>query len=274
MRQLLVAVLLAVSPVIVAYSGTFRDDFSDGNLEGWHTGRGPAPPLPSPHRLKIENGYLVMDSFMAEPRPTIVSLELRPGKEKKWERWDSYTLTCRVRFTVIPQVGPPGTFYIEVRRSEGDKVQKGCCNFFTLVNFQFMGIHLRTQRITIGTFQPHERALDEDVNIPMVYHIREELSREDLGRPPIELNRWIPIEIVAEKDLFEFHFDDHLVARYRDEKAGPGTVRFRTHSPMLAHLDDVSVSGPRIPNIGGPHGVAPEARLATTWGKIKDPSRR
>ena len=121
--------------------------------------------------------------------------------------------------------------------------------------------------IEIGTFQPHERALDEDVNIPMVYHIREEFSREDLGRPPIELNRWIPIEIVAEKDLFEFHFDDHLVARYRDEKAGPGTVRFSTHSGMLVHLDDVRISGPRIPNIGGPHRVAPEARLATTWGE-------
>ncbi len=273
MRRLLIAVTLAVSPVMAAYSGTFRDDFSDGNLEGWHIGAPPGAHFPY-HGLKIENGYLVMDSFFVdEPRLRLITLELRPGNGKKWEKWDSYTLTCRVRFTVIPQEGPPGTFYIDVRRSVGDKVQKGF-QIFTLVNYQIMWIQLRDQLIRIGTFQPHERALDEDVTVPMVRHTRVELSREDLGRPPIELNRWIPIEIVAEKDLFEFHFDGNLVARYRDEKAGPGTVRFRMHFGMLAHLDDVSISGPRIPNIGGPHRVAPEARLATTWGEIKDSPRR
>ena len=273
MKWLPIVFLMAVSPVMAAYSGTFRDDFSDGNLEGWHIGAPPGAHFPY-HGLKIENGYLVMDSFFVdEPRLRLITLELRPGNGKKWEKWDSYTLTCRVRFTVIPQEGPPGTFYIDVRRSVGDKVQKGF-QIFTLVNYQIMWIQLRDQLIRIGTFQPHERALDEDVTVPIVMHTRAALSREDFERPPIELNRWIPIEIVAEKDLFEFHFDGNLVARYRDEKAGPGTVRFRTHSRMLAHLDDVSISGPRIPNIGGPHRVAPEARLATTWGEIKDSPRR
>ncbi len=272
MKWLPIVFLMAVSPVMAAYSGTFRDDFSDGNLEGWHIGTPAFARFPHPHRLKIENGYLVMDSFN-EQRLKTISLELRPGNGKKWEKWDSYTLTCRVRFTVIPQEGPPGSLHIDVRISEGGKVQKGF-QIFTLVNFQSMWIRLRTQLIDIKTFQPHERALDEDVTVPIVMHTRAALSREDFERPPIELNRWIPIEIVAEKGLFEFHFDGNLVARYRDEKAGPGTVRFRTHSRMLAHLDDVSISGPRIPNIGGPHRVAPEARLATTWGEIKDSSRR
>lgn len=35
MRWLPIALLMAVSPVVAAYSGTFLDDFSDGNLDGW-----------------------------------------------------------------------------------------------------------------------------------------------------------------------------------------------------------------------------------------------
>ena len=51
--------------------------------------------------------------------------------------------------------------------------------------------------------------------------------------------------------------------------AVPGTVRFNVRSEMLIHLDDVVITGPGVPNIGGASSVNPEAHLATTWGKNK-----
>lgn len=36
MKWLLLAILIAGLPAAAAYSGTFLDDFSDGNLDGWN----------------------------------------------------------------------------------------------------------------------------------------------------------------------------------------------------------------------------------------------
>ena len=268
MRLLLIAALLAISPVMASYSGTFVDDFSDGNLDEWHILIRPGPPFPIADLVKIEDGYLVLDPMFGGQRHS-VSLELRTGNA---EEWDSYTLTYRIRFKRAPE--PPATLYLEVRRSEGGKFRIGN-DTFPLDNFQQMSITVHhPQEIKAVTSRPDERPFDEDLDVPPLVHIsRAALRLKPLGRP-IKLNRWIPIRVVANKHLFKFYFNGYLVAQYEDEKAGPGTVRFWTNGQMIVHLDDIAIWGPRIPNIGGPHRVAPEARLATTWGEIKNSSRR
>ena len=90
----------------------------------------------------------------------------------------------------------------------------------------------------------------------------------------IKLRRWHQIKIVAEASNFEFHFNGNRVSKYKDETAAPGTVRFETLSEMLVHLDDVAITGPDMPNIGGPHSVNRKTHLTTTWGEIKKSSRR
>ena len=67
MRLLLIAVLLAALPVLAAYSGTFLDDFSDGNLDGWHVRIAPPPPFPDTNILKFEDGHLVIDPVFRGP---------------------------------------------------------------------------------------------------------------------------------------------------------------------------------------------------------------
>ena len=56
----------------------------------------------------------------------------------------------------------------------------------------------------------------------------------------------------------------------RNETAVPGTVVFLVGVGMIVYLDDVMITGPEIPNIGSPQSVYPVARLATTWGEIKN----
>ncbi len=266
MRRLLIAVLLAVSPVIAAYSGTFVEDFNDENLDGWHLLMAPAPPFfPIVDLLKFENGYLVIDPVFRGQRHS-VSMELRTGNV---EEWDSYTLTCRIRFEFKEDLELGASFHLYVRYSVGPKVRRGN-ETFTQDNTQAMWIHLAPkQEIRVFSYHPN-KAFPVGNAVLSIHRAKFSLNR--LEQPIAD--RWIPIKIVARGKLFEFYFDNQLVAGYEHGKAGPGTVRFSKHGGSPVHLDDIVITGPQIPFRGGPHGVAPETHLVTTWGEIKNLHRR
>ena len=263
MRWLMTVVLLTLSSTTAAYSGTFVNDFSNEHLDGWNIHIDPKPAFPPvPHLLNFEDGYLVINTIRGGQKHS-VSLEPRT---RNAEEWDSYTFTFRIRFMGVPE--PGAAFYTEARRSE--VVANEIPNPANSHNAQSMWILLdERQAIHVLTFRlgqpPLGWAPDEIIH-------RAKFGLERLERPIA--SRWMPIKIVAKENHFKFYFDNQLVAKYEDEKAGPGTVLFYTQSATIVHLDDIVITGPRIPNIGGPHRVAPEARLATTWGKIKDSSRR
>ena len=263
MRWLMIVALLTVSSTTAAYSGTFVNDFSNEHLDGWNIHIDPKPAFrPVPHLLNFEDGYLVINKNRVAQEHS-VSLELGT---RNAEEWDSYTFTFRIRFMGVPE--PGAAFYTEVRRS--DVVANEIPNPANSHNAQSMWILLdERQAIHVLTFRlgqpPLGWAPDEIIH-------RAKFRLERLERPIA--SRWIPIKIVAKENHFKFYFDNQLVAKYEDEKAGPGTVLFHTNMKIVVHLDDIKIWGPRIPNIGGPYGVAPEARLATTWGEMKDLPRR
>ena len=249
MKWLLVVMFIAVSPTIVAQSGTFLDDFNDGNLDGWHIFMAPAPFIPN--LVRLENGYVVMDTRVGKNgNPAILKslfLKLERGKA---ENWDSYTLTCRVRIAEVSQGYNP-SFHISVRSREGH---------FDVRTGQRMFILPTRDLVSVVTFPPDAKIAPKGVD--GVIH------RENF-ETAIKLQRWYQMKIVAEESNFEFHFGGNRVSKYKDKTAGPGTVNFLADAGILVHVDDVIITGPGVPNIGGPHGVNPEALLATTWGKIK-----
>ena len=263
MRWLMTVALLTVSSTTAAYSGTFVDDFSNEHLDGWNIHIDPKPAFrPVPHLLNFEDGYLVINKNR-EAQEHSVSLELGT---RNAEEWDSYTLTFRIRFKGVPE--PGAAFYTEVRRSNGWDSQHP--NPANMHNAESMWMLLdKRQAIHVLTFRLGQPPLGWALH-GIIHRAKFRLERLERSIA----SRWVPIKIVAKHQFFEFYFDNQLVAKYEDEKAGPGTVLFHTDMKIVVHLDDVRISGPRIPNIGGAHRVAPEARLATTWGKIKDPSRR
>ena len=267
MMRTLMVLFMVVLPVIAAYAGMFREDFSHGNLDQWHIETAPGPPWhPVSDFLTIENGYLVINTIRNGQKHSVL-LKLNTGNS---ERWDSYTLTCRIRFKSHVDLKPPSIFTIQVRYSEGDVVEVNPQHSIRLENSQLMLIHNdRLQRLSVSTIQPVEPPAGFPQQMGLVP--RTELRLEGLARPMWD--RWIPIKIVAKEELFEFYFDDQLVAQYGDDKAGPGTVRFWSQSRLTVHLDDIAITGPRIPDIG-PRSVDPELNSVATWGKIKNSSRR
>lgn len=262
MKWLPIALLMAVSPVVAAYSGTFLDDFSDGNLDGWEIWQVAPPPVRELARL--EDGHLVLDTThgendRADIKFKFVSLEL---KTEDAAGWDSYTLTCRIRFAEVRGGPGSGYFNICVRSNPGR---------FELVAEQVMQILLLPHSIDVTTVPPDAKR-NPETKVPEGEIHRRILLPENF--PLIKLNRWLPIRIVAEKDAFEFYINNNLVAQYVDETAGPGTVKFEALSEMLVHVDDVKITGPDIPNVRGAQSIHPEGHLATTWGEIKNQSRQ
>ena len=241
--------LIALLPVCAANSGTFLDDFNGDNLDEWHIQLAPGPPFPN--LVWLEGGHLVIDTI-TERGAAI--LTWRRGFE---EDWDTYTVTCRVRFMDVPPGRQAESFRIAVRKAtvqEGDWI-------FPLFNQQVIWFYPRRNEITVSTFHPPPGDLIND-NEPVHPLIRASLDLEPLGQP-IKLNRWFTTKIVAKKSSFEFYFRDDLISRYEDTQAGPGTVDFVALGGVLVHVDDVKISGPEIPNIRN-------SILATTRGEIKD----
>lgn len=221
MRWLPIALLIATSPVVTAYSGTFLDDFSDGNLDGWDVQFS----LEFPDSVKISRGYLVLDTT-AGKRSRTVAAEIEIDDE---QNWDSYTLTCRVRFPgelikEFPQ------FSITVQRRKGR---------FDLMAGQVLSVFPIQKRLLVFTIPPDAQA--GPVNGVMGVIRRVGFGLERL-RCRIKLDQWLPIKIVVDRDYLEFHCDDRLVTQYEDKTARPGTVRFSASQGMLVHVDDVVIT--------------------------------
>jgi hypothetical protein len=255
MKRLLMALLIAVSPVGVANAGTFSDDFNDGQLDGWQPRilipGGPRPGVRIP--VKIQNGYVVMDARekpndnLILPGFKIVILDLRAGNP---QNWNAYTFTCRVRIAEVWEEPPAAfghaAFGITVRQGRGR---------FNVVAYQTMLIDPLDQDGQIFTFPSDAKGIEDDV-----------IHRGNF-KAPIKLKRWYPIKIVANGDNFAFYFNNKLLIEYEDRKAIPGTVSFRTDFGMVAHIDDVVITGPKVPDLA--NSVSPDGHLTTIWGEIK-----
>ena len=248
MKRLLMALLIAVLPV-VAYAGTFSDDFDDGQLGGWHID---GFPRDVPAKVEIQNGYVVMD---AREKPNdnpilrgikIVTLELRAGNP---QNWNAYTFTCRVRIAEVLDE-PPAAFG---NAAFGITVRKGSGRF-NVVAKQTMLIDPLDQRADITTFPRDGKGVEDFIH-------------RGNFKALIKLRRWYPIKIVANAGNFAFYFDNKLLIEYEDKTAVPGTVSFRTDLGMVAHIDDVVITGPKVQDLA--HSVNPKGHLTTIWGKIK-----
>ncbi len=251
MIRFLIVLIITVAPVAAAYSGTFYDGFDDGNLDGWEV-------CDVPHCFppRLENGYLVLDTMInGFAKAKNVWMTLRAGDA---QNWDSYTLRCKVRFSSESHRGGDLTILV---RLGGWHDAKGC---------QFMNINSRIQHVYVSTIPP---GAEIGINEGDMRPIKRGEIRGDQLRRHIALDRWYSIKIVAEQQFFEFFFDDNLVSKYVDHTAVPGTVMFKPFFGTVAHLDDVTITGPRVPDINSSH-VSPNTSLATTWGEIKIASRQ
>jgi len=84
------------------------------------------------------------------------------------------------------------------------------------------------------------------------------------------LGEWHRLEITTIGNEISFYIDDELHYQRTDDLHPSGGV-FLFAYDSITEFDNVVITGDDIPDAGpsGGHAVQPEAKLATTWGRLK-----
>ncbi len=88
-----------------------------------------------------------------------------------------------------------------------------------------------------------------------------------------EIDTWYELTATVHEDgMLEFQIDDTVLTTF-DPNPLPGGQAGFVVTNGRARFDDVEITGDNIPNGGPgrrrPHAVAPQDKLATTWGNLK-----
>lgn len=227
--------LFALTISFNALAGTWRDDFSDGNYEGWTVQniRGGIS------EWKVESGELI--AKRSNDWSSFVILDESIG-------WEDYEFEFDAMF--MESLNPNFTFIvINVRVSENS------------INFNSIGPALaynwQGQRGRIVYARGVKGA--QDVNLVDIVE----------QNYPVEMNKYYRLKLSAIGDQYRLYIDNVLQREYNFAGYKSGGVAIGAGG-CIAYFDNVSISGPNIPNGGsGFNSVFPKHKLTTTWSQIR-----
>ncbi len=223
----LIVYCMAVSP---AFAGTWRDDFEDGNLDGWAMFN----PIPA-EKWGVEDGECSGQWTPAIPG-TYSALQLHAENADSWE---DYTVTFRAK--LVESFG---------RAGGGD-----CC----------FGI---TFRMPIGRgVSTYSAFIHPESNEVSFFEEAREISVVSLPFDILE-DTWYELKVIAEGDHLEFYINGELIGSFDDDSFPSGGIELGVANTHV-HFDDVVITGPEIPNGGPGFAVASQSKLATMWGSVK-----
>jgi hypothetical protein len=223
----LIIYCMAISP---AFAGTWRDDFEDGNLDGWAMFN----PIPA-EKWGVEDGECSGQWTPAMPG-MYSPLQLHAENADLWE---DYTVTFKAK--LVESFGKAGG---------------GAC---------FFGI---TFRMPIGRgMATYQALIAPESNEVVFYEEDQETSVVSLPFDILE-DTWYELKVVAEGDHFEFYIDNELIESFDDDSFTSGGIDLGVANTHV-HFDDVVITGPEIPNGGPGFAVTAESKLATMWGSVK-----
>jgi len=218
------ASLLIIASMISlpAWAGTFKDDFNDGNFDGWETRTllgGPA------NEWKVDNGVLTC------MRPNDWASMLIFGKKE----WRNYSIECDVKMVKI------------------------------LVNDSFVGYELRTQNSLNDAVSA--TLSGKNAGLAVWSNWQAVASANKKGGFDHQLNRWYRLKGVANENKFEFYIDGELAASLSDLHYPTGRIAMYVYG-LAAQFDNVVITGDDVPNNAS--ALAPQGKLATVWGQMKN----
>lgn len=230
--SLFISTIICISLSRNALPGIWRDDFSDGNHEGWTVQniRGGIS------EWKVESGELIAQRSNEWGSFVILSESIG---------WKDYEFEFDAMFK--EQLNPNFTFIvINVRVSENS------------VNFNSIGPALAYnwggQRGKIV----YARGVNGDQLLDLV--------EQDY---PVEINKRYKLRLSAIGNQYSLYIDNVLQRKYDFDGYKSGGVAIGAGG-CIASFDNVSILGPNIPD-GGPGGnpVFRKNKLTTTWSQIR-----
>jgi hypothetical protein len=222
-----------------ALAGTWKDDFEDGDLDGWEIYN--AIPV---EKWGVEDGECSGEWLNADPGSfSVLVLKLESSAF-----WKDYTVECKMKFT-----GNRTPFgYAGISFRDGRMMGSGSCAF---------DIDARS-----GTASGWTRTA---IAAPW-----KNVSKAPL---PFALSKdtWYKLKIIAEGDHFEFYIDGKPAGKFVDDSNSSGGVGLEVRN-VHVHFDDIIISGDEVEDGGNwepdkhpGEAVEPYDRLVTTWASVK-----
>jgi len=231
MRYLFPVFLSILLVSISAWAGTWRDDFNDGDLDGWKMYKGiwEGKLIPDEGNWRVEDGVVIGGEEVPD---TWHALNVSEG----WS-WSDYTAEVSVKF---PKPLPIfATVELYISPEEGKSSGLEIANSGAIFARGYTYIH-------------HPAKYNPIVG----------------KRLNVEANKWYRLKIeVDEEGNIQCFVDDQPVIQFRGfQKGTPGFSAYQ----CVAMFDDFVVTGPGIPDREpGVTTVRPKGKLATTWARVK-----
>jgi len=234
---IILCIFLAALP---AWAGTFRDDFEDGNTDGWRKlkGTGGGFSLDQSAQWFVENGQLIHISQNVCGWASAFGI----GDNA----WKDYVFQFQFRIEKrFPNCGP----------------------WPPVIGF---GVHYDTPGGVINgvdvVIVANENAFDDPRGERFFGGGN---SLINLAAFPVEIGKWYTAEAVVEDNRYQMFIDGNLLwdVKYDFPDAG-AAVLFGKNCEV--HFDNVVIIGDEVPDVG-PSGLAiePLGTLATSWARLK-----
>lgn len=215
----------------ISQAGTLRDDFNDGNMNGWDT-----TSAVTSGTWKVESGEVVIN-----PKNGVVTLLI--GEDN----WKDYTIRVRAKI-VKNHIRASSNGILEglgiIVRNFGIYPQAKCY-LLSMLNFS-------------------------DYRGMAAYYTPSGITGIWITDKPfsLELGKWYDIKIVVEGNQFRYSINDETVVEFKHDGVPTGKVGISAfYTETTAYFDDFYVTGNDIQDTLT--SVSSKDRLANAWGKLK-----
>ena len=219
--------------VTSAGAGTLRDNFDDGNLDGWKLWQHGDQSA----QWSVKDGELVCISENLCGRVSFLTI----GDDS----WRNYSVKTDFKIEKTFALGC-GTYWptvIIASRTAEDAVR---------------GVTVKiTGQNNIWNICVCQEAVGGNIQgLPTV------------GCATVREGEWHTMRILANEDSYEMFIDETKICEHKSDLVEKGIACVGARNCEV-HFDNVAITGDEIPNLDLSTAVSPQAKLANTWGKIK-----
>ena len=265
MKHMMIILTLTLS-VSSAGAAIFRDDFNDGDLEGWTFVQGA-------EHGKIQNGELVLSSPKAEDEAEVI-IAVNGIISKDYEVAVSLkisTLAKDIDITGGPSIGlraHADPFLEPIIEPAPARGKKGIPTLLYGRSYRFFlgnqDINVQDIRRGLGaTIQHMDIAANKEIggNERLIRLFTEEKPRA-FQLFDFRLRQWYRLKVIAKGNHFQCFIDNTKMLDFLDDTYIEGKIYLSSGLGNHVHFDDFEVQHEAL-------AVQPRRKLTTTWGEIK-----
>lgn len=258
--RFVVGILIILILSTIAWAGTWKDNFEDGNLDGWRMAKVPWSPFTvlmlDEGNWRIEDG-----AVMGGDNNELIVYYLFMGEVS----WADYTAEVSLKLSKeLRNCSAWSGAYLSVRG------QKPLIYMHYCLGIQYFGK---------GGAEPKEIQVEEGKMVAAPVEVAgglinssKELAANQHVFPKMlfetKANVWYRLRVTVSGSLVSCFIDQKQVCEFQNSMFATGLVSFAVNG-VVAMFDDFMVTGPKVPNGGPGFTVNPKAMLASTWGDIK-----